>query len=141
MVGVSGRWNKTCDPASDLIVLPESRTLQDYSNVPCRHECNMLKQAKHAMQAHELSSAIYPIKQSRMRANAGQFGLNSAHCSLAIVEVVARIECPASLSHGELSEGVLFCASALHRFGLPFDYAALDNCILLEACPCCSAPL
>ena len=76
-----------------------------------------------------------------MRATAGQCGRDSAHCSLATVEAVARMDCPASLAHSELSEGVLFGAATLHRFGLPFDYANLESSILPESCPCCSAPL
>jgi hypothetical protein len=57
------------------------------------------------------------------------------------VQAVARMDCPASLSHDELSEGTLFCAASLHRFGLPVDYAKLEATVLPETCPCCTAPL
>ena len=29
----------------------------------------------------------------------------------------------------------------LYRFGLPYDYAKLEDFVLPESCPCCSAPL
>ena len=45
------------------------------------------------------------------------------------------------MAHAELSEGVLFTSSMLHRFGLPYDFAKLEDFILPESCPCCSAPL
>jgi hypothetical protein len=51
------------------------------------------------------------------------------------------MDCPGSLAHAEMSEGVLFTCSMLHRFGLPYNYARLENSILPESCPCCSAPL
>jgi hypothetical protein len=51
------------------------------------------------------------------------------------------MDCPGSMAHAEISEGTLFGASMLHRFGLPYDYAKLEDFILPETCPCCSAPL
>ena len=46
---------------------------------------------------------------------------------------VARIDCPGSMAHAELSEGVLFSSSMLHRFGLPYDFAKLEDFILPES--------
>ena len=51
------------------------------------------------------------------------------------------MDCPGSMAHAEINEGTLFCASTLHRFGLPYDYAKLEDFILPESCPCCSALL
>jgi hypothetical protein len=36
------------------------------------------------------------------------------------------------MAHAEISEGVFFCASMLHRFGLPYDYAKLEEFTLPE---------
>ncbi len=73
-----------------------------------------------------------PIRQTMSRANAGQCGRDSAHCSLQTVRVVATMGCPAALVHAETSEAFLFCATTLYRFGLPLDYAKLENFTLLE---------
>ena len=51
------------------------------------------------------------------------------------------MDCLGSMAHAEISEGVLLCASMLHHFGLPYDYAKLEDLTLPESCPCCSAPL
>ncbi len=51
------------------------------------------------------------------------------------------MDCPASLSHDKLSEGALFCAISLHRFGLLVEFAKLEAFVLPETCPCCTAPL
>ncbi len=51
------------------------------------------------------------------------------------------MDCPGSMAHAEMSEGILCTTSMLHRFGLPYDYAKLENFILPESCSCCSAPL
>ena len=107
MVEVPGKWNKTGDPSHDPISIPEPRSLRDYCTVPCIHECSLLKQARHAKQAHNIFSGMDIIKQSLMRAPTGQRGLDSAHYSGAIGEAVARMHCLASLSHDELGEGVL----------------------------------
>ena len=80
-------------------------------------------------------------KRALRRASAGQCGIVSPHCSTTTSRDVARMDCPGSMAHAELSEGVLYCASMLHRFGLPYDYAKLDYFTLPESCPCCSASL
>jgi hypothetical protein len=40
-----------------------------------------------------------------------------------------------------MSEGVLYTISMLHRFGLPYNYAKLEDFVLRESCPWYSAPL
>ncbi len=81
------------------------------------------------------------LKQTVIRASAGQCGMDSAHCSTTTVRDVARMDCPCSMARAEISRGVLFYTSMLHSFGLPFDYVKLEDYILHESCPCCSAPL
>jgi hypothetical protein len=66
---------------------------------------------------------------------------DSAHCSLLTVKVVATTGCPTALDHEQSSEASLFCAATLHRYGLPHDYARLENHTLPETCLCCHAPL
>ena len=67
--------------------------------------------------------------------------MDSAHCFTTTVREVALMDCPGSMAHAEINDGVLFCASMLPRFGLPYDYAKLEDFTLPESCPCCSAPL
>ncbi len=62
-----------------------------------------------------------------MRAFAGECGRDSAHYSMSVMEAVARMDCPVSLSHDEISEDALFTDATLHRFGLPYDYAKLED--------------
>ena len=67
--------------------------------------------------------------------------MDSAHCSTSTVREVALMDCPGSMAHAEIGEGVLVCASMLHRFGLPYNYAKPEDFTLSESCPWCSAPL
>ncbi len=67
-------------PPPDLISIPEPQTMLDYSIALCKHECNLLKQARHAKQARELFLSMDPIRQTLMRASSGQCGMDSAHC-------------------------------------------------------------
>ena len=41
------------------------------------------------------------------------------HCSITTARDVARMGCQGSMAHAEMSEGVLFTSSMLHRFGYP----------------------
>jgi hypothetical protein len=93
------------------------------------------------MQALEVFESMDPVKQVLMRASAGQRGMDTAHCSTSTAKDVARMDCPGSMAHAEKSEGVLFTSSMLHRFGLPYDYAKMEDFILPESYPCCSASL
>ena len=81
------------------------------------------------------------VKQAMIRASAGHCGMDSAHCSTSTLKDVAHLDCPGSMAHVEMSEGVLYTSSMLHSFGLPYDYANLEDFNLPESCPCCSAPL
>jgi len=82
-----------------------------------------------------------PMKQALMRVSVGYCGMDSAHSSTATIREVARMGCTGLMAHTEMSEGILYTSSMLHRFGLPYDYAKLEDFILPESCPCCSAPL
>jgi hypothetical protein len=141
VVEIPGRWSQEGDNPPDLISFPEPRPLTDYPLAPCKHECNFIKQPRHVRQAFYILEAMDPLHQTLMRASAGQCGMDSAHCSISIVREVALIDCPRSMAHAEISEGVLFCASMLHRFGLPYDYAKVEDFTLPESCPCFSAPM
>ena len=141
IVEVPGKWNRAGEPSLDPISIPEPRSLRDYCTTPCRHEYSLLKQARHAKQAHAILWGMDTLKQALMRASSGQCWMDSAHSSGAIVEAVAKMDCPASLSHDELIEGVLFCASTLYLFALPYGFANLANRVLPEVFPCCSAPV
>ena len=76
-----------------------------------------------------------------MSASAKQCGQDSAHGSTATSLEVARMDCPGSLAHVEISEGALYFSFVLHRFGLPYDYTKLEGNTLPESCPSCSAQL
>ena len=58
-----------------------------------------------------------------------------------IARAVATIDCPSSLAHDETSDASLYCAATMHRYGMPHDYAKMENLVLPETCACCSAPL
>ena len=90
----------------------------------------------------EVFDSMDPVKRALMRASvAGQCGRDTAHCSTSTAMDVARMDCPGSMAHAEISEGVLFTSSMLHRFGIPYDFAKLEDFIMSKSCPCCSAPL
>jgi len=141
VVEVPRLWSREGDNPLDPISLPEPRPLSNYPLAPCKHECSLIKQARHVRQALEVFKTMNPVKQAMMRASACQCGTDFARCSTATESHVARMDCPGSMAHAEMSEGVLYTSSMLHRFGLPYDYAKLDDFVLPESCPCCSAPL
>jgi hypothetical protein len=55
---------------------------------------------------------LCPVEKDLMRASAGQWGLNSASCSVATLEAVADMNGP--WSKDEASEGSLFFAATIH---------------------------
>jgi hypothetical protein len=61
------------------IILPEPQLSSDYITAPCKHECNVIKQIRHAKHAYRVISALNPTKQTLLRATVGQCGLD---CSL-----------------------------------------------------------
>jgi len=93
------------------------------------------------MHVTEVFSSMDAVKQALMRASARQCGTDSSRCFGDTVKEVSRMDCPGSMVHAEMSEGVLFSTDMLHRFGLPYNYAKLEDFVLPESCPCCSAPL
>ncbi len=76
-----------------------------------------------------------------MRATSGQCGLDSSHCHSYTVGEVAKLGDLGMGNQVESSDATLLCATTLHRFGLPYDFARLDTDTLLESCANCSAPL
>ena len=128
------------DPPSLPVTFHEPRLLIDYITAPCKHECGIFKQIRHAKQAHNLLSTLNQTKQSLLRATAGQCGLDSAHCHSSTIKNVVSLDRPGGLDGGS-REAALFCAATLHRYGLPMDYARLMIEALPESCACCNAPL
>ena len=54
-VEIPGRYNPLEAPLRpELIVLPDLRTICDYAEAPCKHECAVLKQSRQVRQAHEV---------------------------------------------------------------------------------------
>ena len=110
----------------------------DYIPTPCKHECIIIKQVRHAKKAHKVSSDLNPVKKALLRATAGQCGMDSAYCTMDTVREVASLDRPGGGHNGEdLREASLFCAATLHRFGLPVDFARLKFDTLPETCSCC----
>ena len=131
-------WTKTLGV---YIVLPETNLLTDFITAPCKQEVSLMKQTCHVRQASILFNKMDPARQAMLRATAGHCGRDSAHCSLSTIRVMATMDCPSSLSLDETSDASLFCAATLHKYGLPHDYARLENHTLPETCNCCQAPL
>ena len=125
---VPGLWSREGENPRESISLPE-------------HECNLIKNARHVRRTLEVFEAMDPVKKALMRASACQCGSDTAHCSTTTVRNVARMDCPGSMAHAEMSEGVLYTSSMLKCFGLPYDYAKLEDFMLSESCPCCSTLL
>jgi hypothetical protein len=113
----------------------------DFITAPCKQEVSLMKQTRHVKHASSFLKSMDPINQTLMRASADQCGRDSAHCSLQMVRGVATMDCPPALAHAETSEASLYCAATLYRFGLPMDYAKLDDVALPETCSCYNAPL
>jgi len=67
------------DSVLEPVTLPEPRLLNDYTTAPCKHECGIINQLRHAKQAHKLLSTLNPIKQTLLRATSGQCGMDSTH--------------------------------------------------------------
>jgi hypothetical protein len=79
---VSGKWNRSTNTAPENVVLPETRLLTDFISSPCKHEVGLMKQTRHVRQASILFNKMDRVRQTLMRATAGQCGRDSAHCSL-----------------------------------------------------------
>ncbi len=58
-VEVPGRFDPDKqDSVPEPITLPEPRLVSDYITAPCRHECGIIKQVRHAKKAHRVLSAL-----------------------------------------------------------------------------------
>ena len=87
-------------------------------------------------------TSLGPVKQARMHATVGQWGIYNAHCFYSRAEEVARIDRPDTLAHDDFSEATIICASTLlYRFGLPYNYSRLEVVSLPPSCLCRAAPL
>jgi len=94
-VEVPGRFDpENQDPAPEPMTLPEPRLMSGYITAPCRHECSIIKQVSHAKQAHGIITALNPVKQSLLRATAGQCGMDTAYCNMDTVREVTRLDRP-----------------------------------------------
>ena len=100
-----------------------------------------MKQTRHGRQASSLFNKMDPVRQIRMRATVGQCGRDSTHCSTSTIKAFATMNCPPSLSLEGTSNASLFCAATIHRYGLPHDFARMEDHILPETCHCCQSPL
>jgi hypothetical protein len=133
------------DSVPEPITLPEPRLLSDYTTAPYKHECGIIKQIRHAKQAHQRISTLKPIKQTLLRATAWQFGLNTAHCHSSTIKDVVKLDRLEGMGGGSRDggsrEAAQLCAATLHRYGLPMDYARMKTETLPETCACCNAPL
>jgi len=62
-VEVPGRFDpKEQDSVLEPITLPEPRLLGNYITAPWKHECNIIKQVRHAKKAHGVLSTLNPVK-------------------------------------------------------------------------------
>ena len=107
IVEVPGKWNITGYSAPTSILLPETMTLTDVITAPCTQEVSLMKQTRLARQASSLFKNMDHVRQTLLRANAGQCGRDSAHCFLKTVRAVATMDCPSALAHDETSEAFL----------------------------------
>ena len=89
------------------VTLLEPRLLGDYIIAPCKHECGIIKQIRHAKQAHRLLSTLNPTKQSLLRATAGLCGMDSAHGHSSTIREVVSLDRPGGLDWGS-REALLF---------------------------------
>jgi len=71
VVEFPGLWSREGDNPPGPISLPDPRPLSDYPLAPCKHECNLIKQARHVRQALDVFEAMDPVKKALMRASAG----------------------------------------------------------------------
>jgi hypothetical protein len=80
------------DPILELMTLPEPRLLSDYSSAPCKHKCNIIKQLRHAKQAHKLILSLNLVKHTLLRATTRHCGLDSARFHSVVVKEVVKLD-------------------------------------------------
>ncbi len=71
VVEVPGLWSRVGDNPPDPISLPDPRPLSDHPLAPCKHECSLFKQVRHAGHALVVFESMDRVKQAMMRASAG----------------------------------------------------------------------
>ena len=125
----------------DPVKLPELRMSADYATTACKHECAVLKQTRHVRQAHAMCTESSMAQRALMLSRAGQCGLDHTNVSLDVVETMATMDRPERYAHLDISESMLYSASTLHLYGLPFDYDALRSVDHQDACPVCHTAL
>jgi hypothetical protein len=136
IVEVPGRFNnQETHTKPEPIVLPDLRMPVDYVTAACKHECAIMKQARHVRQAYQVWTDNLTTQRALMLSRAGQCGIDTTKRSLTEVEVVAKMDRPAKLDHQDISESTLYSASTLHLHGLPNDYAFLQLVDPPENCP------
>jgi hypothetical protein len=111
---VPGRFNpEKHDSAPEPMTLPEPRLLSDYITAPCRHECSIIQQVRHAKKAHIVLAALNPVKQSLLRETASQYGMDSAYYHIDTVREVVRLDRPGGGPRGGLERSIsLQCGHA-----------------------------
>jgi len=108
LVEVPGAYDpEKPDFALEFVTLPKPRLLSYYTTAPCMHECDIIKQIRHANQTHILLSTLNPIKQSLLRATAGHCGLDSAHCHSSTIKEVVKLDRPGGMK-GRSREAPIF---------------------------------
>ena len=93
-----------------------------------------MKQTRQAIHTSNLFKNMDHVRRTLLRANDVQCGSDSAYCSLKIFQAFASMDCPYALAHDETSEASLYCTASLHRYGLPHEYAKMENLVLPETC-------
>jgi hypothetical protein len=124
---VPGRFvNLETHTKPEPIVLPNLRVPSDYVTAACKHECAIMKQARHVRKTYQVWTDITVSQRALMLSRSEQCGLDTAKASLAEVEAVATMDRPEKYAHLDINESSLYSASTLHLHGLPYDYASLQ---------------
>ena len=119
VIEVPGAYNlEIPDRVREPMILPEPRLLSDYTNAPCKHECSIIKQLRHAKHAHRLMAALNPVEQTLLRAKTGQCGLDLAQCHSATVKEVVKLDRTGGTEGGSQE------AALLRRYIAPFRIAS-----------------
>ena len=64
--------------APEAVTLPEPRPIGGYITAPCKHECIIIRQIRHAKHARRFLKSPKPVKQALMRAAASQYRIESS---------------------------------------------------------------
>jgi hypothetical protein len=97
------------DSSPEALTLPEPRPMGDYIRAPCKHECIIISQVRHAKEACGDLKARNQVKQALMRATASQCGMDSAKCHALTVTEVAELDRPGLGNYRETSEATFLC--------------------------------